>query len=41
MNELHLSFAPTLATTQAAEGMVRRAWTVAEIEAMVEAGMPR
>lgn len=39
MNELHLSFPPMPATTQAAEGMARRAWTVAEIEAMVAAGI--
>ena len=26
-------------TTQAAEGLVRRRWTVAEIEAMVQAGI--
>lgn len=39
MNELHPSFPPMPATTQAAEGMARRAWTVAEIEAMVEAGI--
>ena len=40
MNE-HIPFAhPDFpGTTQAAEGMARRAWTVAEIEAMVEAGI--
>lgn len=35
---LHLRTHPP-ATTQAAEGLPRRAWTVAEIEAMVEAGI--
>lgn len=35
---LHVRQSPP-ATTQAAEGLPRRAWTVAEIEAMVEAGI--
>ena len=40
MNEHILRAHPDLpAVTQAAEGMPRRAWTVAEIEAMVEAGI--
>ena len=38
MNEMFRR--PTLSrTTQAAEGLMRRRWTVAEIEAMVEAGI--
>ena len=40
MNEHILRAHPDLpGTSQAAEGMPRRAWTVAEIEAMVEAGI--
>jgi Uma2 family endonuclease len=40
MNEhLHRAHSDFPGTTQAAEGMARRAWTVAEIEAMVEAGI--
>lgn len=40
MNEAVFPFATVSpATTQAAEGMPRRAWTVAEIEAMVAAGI--
>lgn len=40
MNErFQLDFPPMPATTQAAEGMPRRPWTVAEIEAMVQAGI--
>ena len=40
MNE-HIvqTFPPMPATTQAADGMPRRPWTVAEIEAMVKAGI--
>ena len=38
MNE-HLRPAPFPATTQAAEGLPRRRWTVAEIEAMVAKGI--
>ena len=38
MNE-HLRPAPFPATTQAAEGLPRRRWTVAEIEAMVAEGI--
>ena len=39
MNEHANVFPPMPATTQAAEGMPRRPWTVAEIEAMVAAGI--
>jgi Uma2 family endonuclease len=39
MNEQIVWFPPMPETTQAAEGMPRRAWTVAEIEAMVKAGI--
>lgn len=39
MNEHATDFLPMPETTQAAEGMPRRPWTVAEIEAMVEAGI--
>jgi Uma2 family endonuclease len=39
MNEHTTDFLPMPATTQAAEGMPRRPWTVAEIEAMVAAGI--
>ena len=35
----HLRPAPLPATTQAADGLPRRRWTVAEIEAMVEKGI--
>ena len=40
MNE-HIAFSiPSMpATTQAADGMPRRVWTVAEVEAMVAAGI--
>ena len=36
---LHLRSASTLTTTQAAEGLPRRAWTIEEIEAMMRAGI--
>ena len=39
MNEHLTEFLPMPETTQAAEGMPRRPWTVAEIEAMVRAGI--
>lgn len=39
MNEHVADFPPMPETTQAAEGMPRRPWTVAEIEAMVRAGI--
>src|SRR5687768_17615331 len=40
MNErFQLEMPPPPATTQAAEGLPRRPWTVAEIEAMVKAGI--
>lgn len=39
MNEHFADFPPMPATTQAAEGMRRRPWSVAEIEAMVKAGI--
>ena len=39
MNEHVADFLPMPPTTQAAEGMPRRPWTVAEIEAMVQAGI--
>lgn len=39
MNEHVAEFLPMPETTQAAEGMPRRPWTVAEIEAMVRAGI--
>jgi Uma2 family endonuclease len=39
MNEHTTRLLQMPATTQAAEGMPRRAWTVAEIEAMVRAGI--
>jgi Uma2 family endonuclease len=39
MNEHVIAFPPEPATTQAADGMPRRAWTVAEIEAMQVAGI--
>lgn len=39
MNEHVLAFPPMPVTTQAAEGLPRRPWTVAEIEAMVVAGI--
>jgi len=39
MNEHVADFLPMPETTQAAEGMPRRPWTVAEIEAMVRAGI--
>jgi Uma2 family endonuclease len=39
MNEHVADFPPMPATTQAAEGLPRRPWTVAEIEAMVAAGI--
>ncbi|WP_394886251.1 Uma2 family endonuclease [Mesorhizobium sp. AaZ16] len=39
MNEHASSFPPMPLTTQAAEGLPRRPWTVAEIEAMVAAGI--
>lgn len=39
MNEHAFSFDPKPRTTQAADGMPRRAWTVAEIEAMIAAGI--
>ncbi len=39
MNEHVADLPPMPETTQAAEGMPRRAWTVAEIEAMVAAGI--
>ena len=39
MNEHVADFLPMPETTQAAEGMPRRPWTVAEIEAMVQAGI--
>ncbi|MBX3576622.1 MAG: Uma2 family endonuclease [Rhizobiaceae bacterium] len=39
MNEWFPHDLPWPATTQAADGMPRRAWSVAEIEAMVEAGI--
>lgn len=40
MNEFaRLTIPPSPATTQAAEGLPRRPWTVAEIEAMVTAGI--
>lgn len=39
MNEHVTDFLPMPETTQAADGMPRRPWTVAEIEAMVEAGI--
>jgi Uma2 family endonuclease len=39
MNEHATGLLPMPGTTQAAEGMPRRAWTVAEIEAMVAAGI--
>jgi len=39
MNEHFTEFLPMPETTQAAEGMPRRPWTVAEIEAMVRAGI--
>ena len=39
MNEHATDFLPMPETTQAAEGMRRRPWTVAEIEAMVRAGI--
>jgi Uma2 family endonuclease len=39
MNEHATDFLPMPETTQAAEGMRRRPWTIAEIEAMVRAGI--
>jgi Uma2 family endonuclease len=39
MNEHVTEFPPMPATTQAAEGLRRRPWSVAEIEAMVRAGI--
>lgn len=39
MNEHVTDFLPMPETTQAADGMPRRPWTVAEIEAMVRAGI--
>jgi Uma2 family endonuclease len=39
MNEHANVFAPMPETTQAAEGLPRRPWTVAEIEAMIAAGI--
>jgi Uma2 family endonuclease len=39
MNEHASRFSSIAGTTQAAEGMPRRAWSVAEIEAMVTAGI--
>lgn len=39
MNEHFADFPPMPATTQAAEGLPRRPWRVAEIEAMVRAGI--
>jgi Uma2 family endonuclease len=39
MNEHFADFPPMPETTQAAEGLRRRPWTVAEIEAMVKAGI--
>ena len=39
MNEHVTDFPPMPETTQAADGMPRRPWTVAEIEAMVRAGI--
>lgn len=39
MDEHTVSFPPMPETTQAADGMPRRPWTVAEIEAMVQAGI--
>jgi Uma2 family endonuclease len=39
MNEHVTDFPPMPETTQAAEGLRRRPWTVAEIEAMVKAGI--
>lgn len=40
MNEIPFGFTPAApGTTQAADGMPRRAWSVAEIEAMVAAGI--
>lgn len=39
MNEHVAFFTAKPRTTQAAEGMARRAWTVAEVEAMVAAGI--
>ncbi|WP_274628100.1 Uma2 family endonuclease [Arvimicrobium flavum] len=39
MNEHAIRFGSMPGTTQAADGMPRRAWTVAEIEAMVRAGI--
>jgi len=39
MNEHVAEFPPMPETTQAAEGLRRRPWTVAEIEAMVRAGI--
>lgn len=39
MNEHTARFSSIAGTTQAAEGMPRRAWSVAEIEAMVAAGI--
>lgn len=39
MNEHVAELLPMPQTTQAAEGMPRRPWTVAEIEAMVQAGI--
>ena len=39
MNEQNILFPPMPATTQAADGLPRRVWTVAEIEAMVAAGI--
>jgi Uma2 family endonuclease len=39
MNEHFADFPPMPATTQAAEGLRRRPWSLAEIEAMVKAGI--
>jgi len=39
MNERFIHHAPMPATTQAAEGLPRRLWTLAEVEAMVAAGI--
>jgi Uma2 family endonuclease len=39
MNTHTADFLPMPATTQAAEGLPRRAWTIAEIEAMTRAGI--